>query len=59
MKGILLLCCLICLPLSAELTALFSLSIKSLFGRHLWEFSSQDLETVSLKEQHLDSLCKD
>ena len=25
----------------------------------LWEFSPWDLETASLKEQHLDSLCKD
>ena len=25
----------------------------------LWEFSSWDLETANLKEQHSDSLCKD
>ena len=28
-------------------------------GATCWNFLSQDLEMVNLKEQHLDSLCKD
>ena len=34
-------------------------SFKSLFGRHLLEICLQDLEMANLKEQQLDSLCKD
>ena len=35
------------------------IKIKSFCTTKVWEFSSRDLETVNLKGQRLDSLCKD
>ena len=59
MKGILLLCCPILLTSFCRARHFVQSSFKSLFLALLVGIFPRDLETANLKEQHLDSLCKD